>query len=164
MCTLRSKRSYKTNTGRTADQAIPRTINAKEGRCQTSSIKDNCTVVSRSICHLMGRDIIFLKENSQLPQLPHVNLEEIGDCSKSDSLIQVIAIVQILWNMFRIIVCRVRHLAISQLEIAVIAFASCAVIMYDLYWAKPKGVQTPITILSNEREANERSPRIIMYY
>jgi hypothetical protein len=53
----------------------------------------------------------------------------------------------------QIVVRAVRRLAISQLEIAVIAFAACAIIIYGLNWYKPKGVQTPITLLVYPDEA-----------
>jgi hypothetical protein len=74
-------------------------------------------------------------------------LEELQDRSKSDSLIRVIAVVQILWTVIQICTRAARHLAVSQLEIAVTAFAASAVVMYGLNWNKPKGVQVPITIL-----------------
>jgi hypothetical protein len=41
-----------------------------------------------------------------------------------------------------------RSLAISQLEISVAAFATCAIIIYGINWEKPKAVQVPITIIS----------------
>jgi hypothetical protein len=41
-----------------------------------------------------------------------------------------------------------KSLAISQLEIAVVAFATCAIIIYALNWFKPKGVSVPFVIMS----------------
>ncbi|RAL17423.1 uncharacterized protein BO97DRAFT_447816 [Aspergillus homomorphus CBS 101889] len=40
----------------------------------------------------------------------------------------------------------VQDLAVSQLEIATVAFTLCAVIIYALAWNKPQGVNVPITI------------------
>lgn len=70
-----------------------------------------------------------------------------------DSLIRIIAIIQTSWNIIQVIVRGIRHLAISQLEITVIAFAACAVLMYSLNWFKPKGVQTPIVFMAYQDEA-----------
>ena len=43
-----------------------------------------------------------------------------------------------------------RRLAISQLEISVLAFTLCAILIYGLNWERPKGVQVPYTLLRYE--------------
>jgi len=98
--------------------------------------------------HLGANDIFALRETGVLSRLPYISPDELQDRSKSDSLVRTIAVVQILWVIIQILTRASRHLAISQLEIAVIAFASCAVVMYLLNWSKPKGVMVPITILN----------------
>ncbi|PMD30200.1 hypothetical protein L207DRAFT_474005 [Hyaloscypha variabilis F] len=100
------------------------------------------------LIHLLTQDIVLLRSKGLLPKLPYITLEEINDKSKSDSLVRVITVVQILWMVIQVITRAVRSLAISQLEIAVVAFATCAVIIYGLNWEKPKGVEVPITIIS----------------
>ena len=50
----------------------------------------------------------------------------------------------------------VRYLVISQLEIAVIAFAVCVIITYALNWSKPKGAQVPCTLLQYRNEIPDR--------
>ncbi|KUJ10770.1 uncharacterized protein LY89DRAFT_739760 [Mollisia scopiformis] len=97
--------------------------------------------------HLYAIQILDLRKSGQLPRLPYITLEEIKDKSKSDSMIRVIAILQILWTTIQIIARAIRNLAISQLEIAVLAFAVCAIFTYVLNWSKPKAVQVPFTIL-----------------
>jgi hypothetical protein len=97
--------------------------------------------------HLNGPQIIELRRSGLLSRLPYITVQEINDKSKSDSMVRLIAIVQIVWTVVQIITRAVRHLAISQLEIAVIAFAVCAIITYALDWSKPKGVQVPCTLL-----------------
>lgn len=100
------------------------------------------------LIHLLTRDILRLRSNGLLPRLPYITVEEINDKSKSDSLVRAITIVQITWMVIQIIVRACRSLAISQLEIAVIAFATCAVILYGVNWEKPKGVQVAVTIIA----------------
>jgi hypothetical protein len=100
------------------------------------------------IYHLTGEHILIMRRSGQLPRLPYITSEAIEDRSKSDSLVRVIAVTQILWNVVQVLVRGARHLAVSQLEITVIAFATCAVFIYILNWSKPKGVQTPITLIA----------------
>ncbi|PYI31321.1 hypothetical protein BP00DRAFT_344008 [Aspergillus indologenus CBS 114.80] len=82
-----------------------------------------------------------------LPRLPAITQEELRDRSKADGLMRLITVIQILWMCTQVIARSVSGLAVSQLEISVVAFASCAVVMYWLCWEKPKGVQIPITLL-----------------
>ena len=62
--------------------------------------------------------------------------------AKPDSLVRIIAVGQILWVSIQILIRATRHLAVSQLEIAVVAFASCAVTMYGLNWRDVSGQST----------------------
>jgi len=100
------------------------------------------------LIHLLTQDIVLLRSKGLLPKLPYITLEEINDKSKSDSLVRAITVVQITWMVIQIIVRAFRSLAISQLEVSVLAFATCAIIIYGINWEKPKAVQVPITIIS----------------
>jgi hypothetical protein len=100
--------------------------------------------------HLTGRQILQLRKDRILPRLPDISETELADRSKSDAFVKAIAIFQILWATIQIIVRTAKKLVISQLELAVIAFATCAIIMYVLYWSKPKNVGSTTTILQFE--------------
>jgi hypothetical protein len=100
------------------------------------------------LIHLLTQDIVLLRSEGLLPKLPYITLEEINDKSKSDSLVRAITVVQITWMGIQIIARAFRSLAISQLEISVAAFATCAIIIYGINWEKPKAVQVPIIIIS----------------
>jgi hypothetical protein len=102
--------------------------------------------------HLIASDIRRLREAGVLQRLPYVTIEEINDKSKSDSFARIITIFQIVWTTVQIIARAIRHLAISQLEITVAAFAACAIIIYGLNWKKPKGVEVPYTLLQYDKE------------
>jgi hypothetical protein len=101
-----------------------------------------------ALIRLLTQDILLLRSKGLLPKLPYITVEEIKDKSKSDSLVRAITVVQIIWIVIKIIARAVRSLAISQLEVSVVAFATCAIIIYGINWEKPKGVQVPITIIS----------------
>ena len=97
--------------------------------------------------HLTALGICKLREDGTLQKLPSISEEELSDKSKSNSFIKAIAIFQIIWATMQIIVRTVRKIAISQLELAVIAFAACAIIIYVLYWSKPKDISTVTAII-----------------
>jgi hypothetical protein len=106
--------------------------------------------------HLIGSDIRRLREAGVLRRLPHVTTEEINDKSKSNSFARIITMFQIIWMIVQVIARATRHLAISQLEIAVVAFAACAIIIYGLNWNKPKGVNVAYTLLQYHEEIPEQ--------
>jgi hypothetical protein len=105
-----------------------------------------------NLYHLRASEILNIRKLGALPRLPYISPEELHDRSKSDSLVRTIAVAQVLWIVIQVLARAVRHFAISQLEISVVAFASCAVAIYGLNWYKPKGVQVPITILQYSDE------------
>jgi predicted membrane protein len=92
------------------------------------------------LIHLLTQDIVLLRSKGLLPKLLHIILEEINDKSKSDSFIRAIIVVQIIWIVIQTIACTFCSFEISQLEVAVIMFAICAIIIYGINWEKPKGV------------------------
>ena len=78
--------------------------------------------------------------------LPDVSGEELNDKSKGDALVKGAAVLQITWLVVQIIARTFQTLAISQLEITVVAFAACAIVTYSLLWHKPQDVKMPIYI------------------
>ena len=65
-------------------------------------------------------------------QLPPITTDDIEDKSKSDMFVKAVAVVQIAWMVVQVIAREIRRLAVSQLEIAVVAFSACAIIIYVL--------------------------------
>jgi hypothetical protein len=100
------------------------------------------------IYYLIGPDILDLRRSGILPRLPYISEEELQDKGKRDGFALFIAVSQTLWMVAQMISRAYRHLAISQLEVAAMAFAACTTIIYLANWSKPKGVQVPYTLLS----------------
>jgi len=98
--------------------------------------------------HLTADDVIFLRERGILERLPDVSRDELCDKSKSDPLLKLIAICQILWSIIQISTRAIRRLPISLLELNVLALAACAIVIYGLCWYKPKHVQVAMTVLT----------------
>lgn len=86
-----------------------------------------------------------------LSTLPKITKDEINDRSKSDIFVKSLAIIQVCSAIIEIISRHVRGLAISQLEVAVTAFAFCAFIIFGAHFYTPKDVKTPIIIRDLQR-------------
>ena len=97
--------------------------------------------------HLNGRQIFKLRSEGYLQKLPRITKKEINDKSKGDSFAKAITIGQIGWTIIQVCVRSAKGLAIAQLEIAVIAFSSCAILIYAMQWLRPKDVGVPITLI-----------------
>jgi hypothetical protein len=74
-------------------------------------------------------------------------LSDINDKSKSDAFARTVSVAQITWIAVQVFIRVVRRLAVSQLEIAVVAFSACAIFIYVLDWKKPKSVLVPHSVL-----------------
>ncbi|KAE9376676.1 hypothetical protein N431DRAFT_529915, partial [Stipitochalara longipes BDJ] len=96
--------------------------------------------------HLLAGEIFALRESGALTKLPKSTSAEINDKSKGDTFLKIITSVQVLWFIFQVIIRAIRQLSISQLEVAVTAFGTCAIITYFLILPKPKSVDIPITL------------------
>ncbi|PTB38372.1 hypothetical protein M441DRAFT_118893, partial [Trichoderma asperellum CBS 433.97] len=106
---------------------------------------------------LSDNQLYNLRSKRVIKSLPDIRVEEIKDKSKNDTLGKFIAIGQITWSIVQIIARAAKNLPSSPLEIAVVAFAICAVIVYGLYMHKPQSVSTPIAILAYSN-GNSYSP------
>ena len=113
----------------------------------------------RNCVYLTAIEILRLRAEKKL-RLPPIYEDDINDNSKSDAFAKAIAIGQILWNTIQIIARAIQHLPISQLELAVLAYSACAVVIYGLNWNKPKGPQVPCILLRYEKSI----PKEILNY
>jgi hypothetical protein len=105
-----------------------------------------------SLFYLDAQALCKLRREKIIPKLPSITKGELEDKSKNDSFVKAIAIVQISWATLQIIARTVRKLPISQLELAVLAFAACAAVIYGLYWTKPKDIRCTTTILQYQHQ------------
>ncbi|KAJ6449588.1 hypothetical protein C8R45DRAFT_145261 [Mycena sanguinolenta] len=78
--------------------------------------------------------------------IQNVNKEDIKDKSKGDALSKGIALLQGLWFIMQCLARAHQHLALTQLEVATLAFAVVNVFIWVLWWNKPLDAQRPIAI------------------
>jgi hypothetical protein len=84
--------------------------------------------------------LLALRDNFTIPRLPDVSVKQIEDKSKGDAFIKATTLMQVLWLVIQVIVRGSKHLPVSQLEIAVIAFAACTFLTYIFFFPKPQNV------------------------
>ncbi|KAJ6494215.1 hypothetical protein C8R45DRAFT_1134786 [Mycena sanguinolenta] len=105
-----------------------------DGGAQDYVIEASDTAVNREVARL-GEEAIR-----------NVNKEDIKDKSKGDALSKGIALLQGLWLILQCLARAHQHLAITQLEVATLAFAVVNIFIWFLWWNKPLDVQQPIVV------------------
>jgi len=81
-----------------------------------------------------------------LTAIRDVDVEDIMDKSKGDALSKGLALAQGLWFTTQCLARVHQHLAVTQLEVATLAFAVVNVFIWLLWWGKPLDVQRPIVV------------------
>jgi hypothetical protein len=72
--------------------------------------------------------------------LPPVSPQELETLSNSDSLVKLLAMLQIGWLMIQLLVRYEQNIISSQLEISALAFSVCSLLTYAILWNRPRGV------------------------
>ncbi|KAF7369991.1 hypothetical protein MSAN_00629000 [Mycena sanguinolenta] len=75
-----------------------------------------------------------------------ISEKDITDKSKGDTLSKGVALLQGLWFILQTLARAHQHLAITQLEVATLAFAVVNIFIWLLWWNKPLDVQRPIVV------------------
>jgi hypothetical protein len=88
-----------------------------------------------------------------LAAIRDVEVADIMDKSKGDALSKGLALAQGLWFCVQYFARIHQHLAVTQLEVATLAFAVVNVFIWGLWWGKPLDVQRPIVIGPPKAEA-----------
>ncbi|RDK41246.1 hypothetical protein M752DRAFT_253414 [Aspergillus phoenicis ATCC 13157] len=110
------------------------------------TLNENPAKKFEGVYYLTATDAFKLlcSTETSIPDLADVSVEEINDRSKTDVFMRLLAVGQILWVVVQILSRAVYGLAVTQLEVTVVAFAVCAVGMYLVNQGKPNGVNLPI--------------------
>ncbi|MCJ1419076.1 hypothetical protein MMC32_005428 [Xylographa parallela] len=95
---------------------------------------------------LSAVQLLYAYRTGIISEIPRLSIEELSDRSKGDALIKTFAIVQIAWLVIQIIARACQNLAVTLLEISVLAIAGCAIATYILLWHKPQDVMVPTYI------------------
>lgn len=129
--------------------------NSSKHRKNQTSLSEQKLPGDRRIIYLIAPDLVVLRQEGFLHSLPFITMDEMKEKSKADGFSRAVAIFQILWMAIQTIARKTRGIPISPLEVAVMAFAASAIIIYAFNADKPKGVGTPTTLLRYKGEIPE---------
>ncbi|KAF5228894.1 hypothetical protein FAUST_10763 [Fusarium austroamericanum] len=91
--------------------------------------------------HLQAKNDMKRANTATNGLVPRITEEDIIDLGKSDAFTKVFALMQCTWLVVQSIARTAQGHAISQLELATLAFIPCALAMYSLWWQKPFGIE-----------------------
>ena len=75
--------------------------------------------------------------------VPRISKEDILDKNKTDNLSKVVSVVQALWMLAQIVGRLIADIPVTLLEVNTLAHIMCAIIIYMLWWDKPKLINEP---------------------
>ncbi|KAF8644494.1 hypothetical protein AX16_008434 [Volvariella volvacea WC 439] len=75
---------------------------------------------------------------------PAISEDEIQDKAKGDFLTKLVVVIQTSWFVIQCIARHAQGLAVTELELITLAFATLNVITYFLWWSKPLNAEFPI--------------------
>ncbi|KAJ7910816.1 hypothetical protein B0H13DRAFT_2485142 [Mycena leptocephala] len=81
-----------------------------------------------------------------LTSIKNIDVEDIMDKSKGDALSKGLAMMQGLWFTTQCLARVHQHLAVTELEVATLAFAAVNIFIWLLWWNKPLDVQRQIVV------------------
>ncbi|KAE8409777.1 hypothetical protein BDV37DRAFT_277432 [Aspergillus pseudonomiae] len=113
----------------------------------SSSIQHyNILAMEGSVWVLNAPQLLMARHYGIIERLPNITCQEIDDKNKGDSLIKVLAVVQIIWLIVQLILRFAYHKSASQLEIMTVAYAVCACVTYYMLIYQPQNANTPVCI------------------
>ncbi|KAL4762215.1 uncharacterized protein BDW70DRAFT_158878 [Aspergillus foveolatus] len=95
---------------------------------------------------LDSKQLALARGHGIISRLHHLEENEITDRSKSDGLVRLFALMQVLWLLVQLIVRSVEGIPFAALEVSTLAFSSCAIIIYLSEWTKPQDAGVPFYI------------------
>nr|CDL70795.1 vegetative incompatibility protein 3a [Cryphonectria parasitica] len=130
-------------------QAVIREVTSTAGGYFLPSGKDRVTLVGNltalegDTIPLSAAQMLAARRTGLLDKLPYVTEDMIRDRDKSDTLVKLAAIWQVLMLMVDLISRQAAGLPSSPLEIMVLAFSVLALFIYLMNWFKPQDIEAP---------------------
>ncbi|KAM6477046.1 hypothetical protein HDV62DRAFT_402256 [Trichoderma sp. SZMC 28011] len=117
-----------------------------ESQAKSAFSEADVAALAGNIWILDSKQFAIARFRGIITEMPNIKEEAIDDKSKSDGLVKIIAVLQVLWLVVQLIVRTIENLHFTQLEITTVAFAATAVIIYSIDFIKPKDVNVPFYI------------------
>ena len=120
----------------------------------------NLLALQGTVWSLDACQLLLARKMRIIKKLPQISQDELDDRNKGDAVVKGLALVQVIGLFVQIVARGAAGLPPAQLEIAVIAFALCALIIYILLWSKPQNVGTPVYISASRRPSRQELSRL----
>ncbi|KAE8444555.1 hypothetical protein EG329_014479 [Mollisiaceae sp. DMI_Dod_QoI] len=133
--------------GKIASQALY-TFAQNANQAGFNNIAYHLSRLQGSAWALDARQLLFAREMGIVKTLPSISEDELNDQSKGDFVAKGLAVVQVLYVIIQLIMRHAQKLPSSQLEVAAVSVAGCALVTYILVFKKLQGVNTPRYILA----------------
>ena len=102
--------------------------------------------------------LLALIENRDIDD-PPISEDELKSRGKSDWVIKLIAMIQIIWFVVQTLVRAIQHYHITPLEIMTVAFVFCSVFTYSFCLNQPQDVEYPVILeVSDAALARDGTP------
>ncbi|PTB38232.1 hypothetical protein M441DRAFT_82417 [Trichoderma asperellum CBS 433.97] len=125
---------------------VQHAITMNESSTISKSILKDVAALSGNIWILDSKQLKIAREKKLITKMPNITEQDINDKSKSDGLVKLIAILQVLWLVIQLIARAIQNLPFTQLEITTVAFAATAIIIYSIDFIKPKDLNVPFYV------------------
>ncbi|KAK8140155.1 hypothetical protein PG984_000221 [Apiospora sp. TS-2023a] len=111
----------------------------------------NISLLRSNLWILDANQLLLAREYGIIDKLPFLASDDLDDRSKQDLLFKLLVLGQISWFILEIFSRLYRGLSASLLEVMVLAFALCTVIIYLLLLSKPNNATYSITVPATRR-------------
>ncbi|KAL7786961.1 hypothetical protein V8C37DRAFT_412311 [Trichoderma ceciliae] len=88
----------------------------------------NIAALSGSVWTLDSKQLAIARQYGVIAKLPDIKPAEIDDKNKSEALVKLLAVIQVVWIL------------------STVAFSATAIILYSIEWQKPKDVFCPVYV------------------
>ncbi|KAL6792768.1 hypothetical protein J3E68DRAFT_451181 [Trichoderma sp. SZMC 28012] len=127
-------------------RTVSQTPADSESQAKLAFSEADVAALAGNVWILDSKQFAIARLKGIITKMPDIKEEAIDDKSKSDGLVKIIAVLQVLWLVVQLVVRTIDNLHFTQLEITTVAFAATAVIIYSIDFIKPKDVNIPFYI------------------
>lgn len=97
-----------------------------------------------NVWHLNADQLSYARKAGIINRLPDVSTSALRDKDKGDSLVVILALLQILWLALQLLFRELNGLTSTQLELVTLSYAACGIVTYALNFKMPRDINVPI--------------------
>jgi hypothetical protein len=122
----------------------------------------NIAALSGNLWTLDSYQLAIAIEKGIITDFPVIKNADIDDKNKSDALVKVLALMQVVWMVVQLCARVYYHHPFAPLELGTVAFSATAIIMYIVEWDKPKDINAPVYVKAASSSVSEEAFRAIV--